>query len=130
VTSDAFHGRRYFGRLFATQEIRRAHQTVHGTEFVVRHISEDKLFGTRAIWRGQVKIQVSDVHRTVIDLLNSPADGGGIRHVADCLRAYFARPDCDTSTPPPLCGPTGKWCTGEINYPCLFGHVDRVGYRG
>jgi predicted transcriptional regulator of viral defense system len=38
------------------------------------------------------------VHRTVIDLLNSPADGGGIRHVADCLRAYFVRPDCDTGT--------------------------------
>jgi predicted transcriptional regulator of viral defense system len=84
--------------VYTTQEIRRAHQTVHGTAFVVRHISKDKLFGTRAIWRGQVKIQVSDVHRTVIDLLNSPADGGGIRHVADCLLAYFARPDCDTGT--------------------------------
>jgi predicted transcriptional regulator of viral defense system len=84
--------------VYTTQEIRRAHQTVHGTAFVVRHIGKDKLFGTRAIWRGRVKIQVSDVHRTVIDLLNSPADGGGIRHVADCLRAYFARPDCDTGT--------------------------------
>jgi len=33
-----------------------------------------------------------------IDLLNSPADGGGIRHVADCLRSYFGRPDCNTAT--------------------------------
>jgi predicted transcriptional regulator of viral defense system len=84
--------------VYTTQEIRRAHQTVHGTAFVVRHISKDKLFGTRTVWQGQVKIQVSDVHRTVIDLLNSPADGGGIRHVADCLRSYFARPDCNTAT--------------------------------
>jgi len=84
--------------VYTTQQIRCAHQTVHGTAFVVRHISKDKLFGTRSIWRGQVKIQVSDVHRTVIDLLNSPADGGGIRHVADCLRAYFARPDRNTDT--------------------------------
>jgi predicted transcriptional regulator of viral defense system len=84
--------------VYTTQEIRRAHQTVHGTAFIVRHISKDKLFGTRSVWRGQVKIQVSDVHRTVIDLLNSPADGGGIRHVADCLRAYFARSDSDTGT--------------------------------
>jgi len=28
----------------------------------------------------------------------SLADGSGIRHVADCLRAYFARRDCDTGT--------------------------------
>jgi predicted transcriptional regulator of viral defense system len=84
--------------VYTTQQIRRAHQTVHGTAFVVRHISNDKLFGIRSIWRGQIKIQVSDVHRTVIDLLNSPADGGGIRHVADCLRAYFARPDSNTGT--------------------------------
>jgi predicted transcriptional regulator of viral defense system len=84
--------------VYTTQEVRRAHQTVHGTAFVVRHISRDKLFGTRAVWRGRVKTQVSDVHRTVIDLLNSPADGGGIRQVAGCLRAYFARPDSNTAT--------------------------------
>jgi predicted transcriptional regulator of viral defense system len=84
--------------VYTTQEVRRSHQTVHGTAFVIRHINKNKLFGTRAVWRGRVKIQVSDVHRTVIDLLNSPADGGGIRQVADCLRAYFARPDCNAAT--------------------------------
>lgn len=83
--------------VYTTQEIRRANQTVHGTAFVVRHISKAKLFGTRAVWRGQIKIQISDVHRTVIDMLNSPVDGGGIRHVTDCLRAYLARPDRDAS---------------------------------
>ena len=84
--------------VYTTQEVRRTHLTVHGTAFVVRHISKDKLFGTRTVWRGRVKVQVSDVHRTVIDLLNSPADGGGIRQVADCLRAYFAHPDSNTTT--------------------------------
>jgi predicted transcriptional regulator of viral defense system len=84
--------------VYTTKEVRRSHQTVNGTALIVRHISKDKLFGTRAVWRGRAKVQVSDVHRTVIDLLNSPADGGGIRQVADCLRAYFARPDCNTVT--------------------------------
>jgi predicted transcriptional regulator of viral defense system len=45
-----------------------------------------------------VKVQVSDAHRTIIDLLNSPADGGGIRQVADCLRTYFARPGSNIVT--------------------------------
>src|SRR3984957_20200197 len=84
--------------VYTTQEVRRTHQTLHGTAFVVRHISKNKLFGTRGVWRGRAKVQVSDVHRTVIDLLNSPADGGGIRQVADCLRAYFARTDSNTAT--------------------------------
>jgi predicted transcriptional regulator of viral defense system len=84
--------------VYTTQDVRRAHQTVHGTAFVVRHISKDKLFGTRTVGRGRVKTEISDVHRTIIDLLDSPADGGGIRQVADCLRAYFARSDCNATT--------------------------------
>ena len=35
--------------VYTTQQIRRAHQTVHGTAFVVRHINKAKLFGTRAV---------------------------------------------------------------------------------
>ena len=42
-------------------------------------------------------MQVSDVHRTMIDMLDEPAAGGGIRHVNDCLLAYFRRPDADTA---------------------------------
>lgn len=83
--------------VYTTQEVRRAQQTIHGTAFVVHHVSRDKLFGTRAVWQGRAKIQVSDVHRTIIDLLNAPADGGGIRQVAECLRVYFAGSHSDTT---------------------------------
>ena len=38
---------------------------------------------------------VSDVHRTVVDMLDDPAVGGGIQHVADCLAAYLRRGDRD-----------------------------------
>jgi predicted transcriptional regulator of viral defense system len=40
-----------------------------------------------------VKVDVSDVHRTIIDMLNDPSCCGGVRHVTDCLRAYFDRKD-------------------------------------
>lgn len=56
------------------------------------------VLGTRALWRGRTKLQVSDPHRTVIDMLDDPASGGGIRHVADCLRCYLKRPDASAET--------------------------------
>ncbi len=79
--------------VFTTKPVRRSEQTVQGTPFVVRHIAESKLFGTKTLWRGRVKLQVSDPSRTIIDMLDDPRAGGGIRHVADCLKAYFVRAD-------------------------------------
>ena len=35
-------------------------------------------------------VPVSDVHRTIIDMLDDPAVGGGIQHVADCLDGLSA----------------------------------------
>jgi predicted transcriptional regulator of viral defense system len=55
------------------------------------------IFGVTPSWHGRIKVQVSDVHRTMIDMLDEPAAGGGIRHVNDCLIAYFGRPDADTT---------------------------------
>lgn len=80
------------------QPVRNKSQTIHGTTFVLRHVAEDKLFGTRVLWRGRTKLQVSDVHRTVVDMLDDPASGGGIRHIADCLRSYLKRPDASPQT--------------------------------
>lgn len=79
--------------VLTAQPVRHKNRTVHGTSFVLRHIEEDKLFGTRALWRGSVRIQVADVHRTIIDLLDDPASGGGIRHIEGCLQAYLKRSD-------------------------------------
>ncbi len=38
---------------------------------------------------------MSDVHRTIVDMLDNPASGGGIQHVDDCLSTYFRRKDRD-----------------------------------
>lgn len=87
--------------------VRQTQQAIHGIRFVVHHLPAEHLFGTRALWRGRVKIQVSNVHRTIIDMLDDPAAGGGIRHVEDCLRAYFRRGDADPK--------------------CLLDYADRIG---
>lgn len=77
------------------RKLRERSQSRHGATFTLKHIAEDKIFGTKVIWRGHSKIAVSDIHRTIVDMLDDPAIGGGIQHVEDCVRAYLARPDRD-----------------------------------
>jgi predicted transcriptional regulator of viral defense system len=81
--------------VYTTRPVRHAHQTVRETPFVLRHIQPEKLFGTRVLWRGRAKILISDIDRTVVDVLDDPRMGGGIRHVSDCLRAYLAHAGAD-----------------------------------
>jgi predicted transcriptional regulator of viral defense system len=64
--------------------------TIQGTKYRVKVISPERLFGTRVVWRGRVRVEVSDPSRTVLDLLDDPELGGGIRHVADVLTEWFA----------------------------------------
>lgn len=97
--------------VFTARPVRRSKQTIHGTLFVVRHLPRDKIFGTRVLWRGRVKIPVSDIHRTIIDMLDDPANGGGIRHIFDCLRAYIARRDAD---PDVLIGYADRLANGAV----------------
>lgn len=64
-----------------------------GAIFTLRHIQLKLIWGTNSVWRGSSRIAVSDVHRTIVDMLDDPTLGGGIQHVDDCLRSYFSRHD-------------------------------------
>jgi predicted transcriptional regulator of viral defense system len=77
------------------QAIRERHQTRQGFEFTLKHLKPEKIFGTKPIWRHHTKVPVSDVHRTIIDMLDDPAVGGGIQQVSDCLQTYFKRANRD-----------------------------------
>ena len=50
------------------------------------------------MWRSRTRVPLSDVHRTVVDLLDEPAIGGGGQHVADCLATYLDRDNRDDKT--------------------------------
>ena len=65
---------------------------VQGTSFHLKFMSDEKRFGTKTVWRGQTQIQISDPSRTVIDMLDDPGVGGGIRQIADVLASYFGEP--------------------------------------
>jgi predicted transcriptional regulator of viral defense system len=81
--------------VFTTKSIRSRKHDVHGITFMLRHINGEAFFGTRTIWRGQTKVQISDIHRTMVDMLADPATGGGSRHVADCFQEYIRHKDAN-----------------------------------
>lgn len=81
--------------VMTAQAVRQKCQQRHGTLFSLKHVDERKLFGTKNVWRHQTRVPVSDVHRTIVDMLDDPAIGGGIQHVADCLATYLRRGDRD-----------------------------------
>jgi predicted transcriptional regulator of viral defense system len=81
--------------VMTAQPLRQKRQERHGMLFSLKHIDERKLFGTKNVWRHRTRVPVSDVHRTVVDMLDDPAIGGGIQHVADCVAAYMRRGDRD-----------------------------------
>ncbi len=59
-----------------------------GVQFYVKHVSATRLFGTKTLWRNNVKIRISDPHKTVLDIVDDPYLGAGLQHTIDCLRAY------------------------------------------
>lgn len=77
------------------QNIRQTSQRVHGAHFTLRHTAESKFFGTRPVWRNHSKVLVSDIHKTIIDMLDVPSLGGGMQHVNDCLATYLKKEERD-----------------------------------
>jgi len=54
------------------------------------------IFGKKAVWRLHTKVLVSDIDRTMLDLLDDPSVGGGIQHVADCFERYLQQKESRT----------------------------------
>ncbi len=75
--------------VITTRRPRSRRVNARGEVFIVRTVTQRAMFGLNAIWRGRAKVNVSDPTRTVLDLLDTPALGGGIRTVVDILKAYF-----------------------------------------
>lgn len=75
--------------VMTTQKPRDRSPTIKGTSFLVSTVSDKFMFGLKSVWRGKVKISVSDPTRTILDMLNDPRLGGGIRSTVDMLKNYF-----------------------------------------
>jgi len=82
--------------VMTTRKPRDRKPSIKGTSFLVRTVPEKALFGTKPIWRGQVKVNVSDQTRTILDMLNDPSLGGGIRPTVDVFKSYLKSEQKDT----------------------------------
>ncbi|MBI4334101.1 MAG: type IV toxin-antitoxin system AbiEi family antitoxin domain-containing protein [Chloroflexi bacterium] len=76
--------------VITARPIRRRRMEIQGAPFHLKAVSQEKIFGTEAVWRGRTRVYVSDPTRTVVDILDDPKIGGGIRHVAEILKSYLS----------------------------------------
>jgi predicted transcriptional regulator of viral defense system len=69
--------------------VRKRVVNVQDTAYQLKHLAVEKHFGMRNEWVGKQKVPVSDPSRTIVDVLDEPRLGGGIRHIAEMLESYF-----------------------------------------
>lgn len=81
--------------VYSAKPQRRGTQSIGGVTYRVRQVKPDTIFGTTRLWAGTVAIELADVHRTVIDVLDAPEMGGGGRQMIDIVRAYWSKPTAD-----------------------------------
>lgn len=62
---------------------------IQGTNYIIKCVNEKHFGKARSVWFENVKISVSDPLQTIVDILDTPYIGGGIRHVSDVVIAYF-----------------------------------------
>lgn len=59
-------------------------------DYLLSHVSPQGMaWGFKTEWRGEVRLRIADPARTVVDILDAPRLGGGIRHGAEILAAYL-----------------------------------------
>jgi len=83
--------------VFTAKRFRAKKERIEGTTFMLHTLGDNQLFGTSVVWESGTRIPVSDPHRTVIDMMDRPETGGGIRHASDCVAAYLASQHANTA---------------------------------
>lgn len=75
--------------VFTLRKFRSKNMRIQGTDYVLKFVKE-KYFGkTKPVWVENIKVQVSDPAQTIIDVLDDPSIGGGMRNVRDVVERYF-----------------------------------------
>jgi predicted transcriptional regulator of viral defense system len=71
------------------RSVRRSEVSYPGVQLHVTSRSPEMIFGTVGVWRNSTRVNVSDPSRTIIDILDDPRLGGGLRHSSDALHEYL-----------------------------------------
>jgi predicted transcriptional regulator of viral defense system len=77
-----------------TNRVRSGNQKLLDYEYLVGNVDQAKTtWGLRAEWIEDTRVHFADEARIIIDILDDPSIGGGIRHCADILSNYMAEQD-------------------------------------
>ena len=82
--------------LKSTARIRSTDQRLLDHDYIVEHIDPGAVWGGTALWRQDHRVRFADPARTVIDMLDEPHLGGGIRGVGDVLTRFLDEHDPKT----------------------------------
>ena len=75
--------------VFTSHPIRSRSVKIQSFKFTLKAVKEKKIFGVQSVWRSQTKTAVSDIYKTLIDMLDDPSTGGGIQHISDCFDNFM-----------------------------------------
>ncbi len=76
--------------VMTARPVRASSLDIQSQAFRLKHVPKNRQFGTTVVWRERIPINVSDPSRTILDVLDDPPLGGGIRHVAGVLHEYWS----------------------------------------
>jgi predicted transcriptional regulator of viral defense system len=76
--------------LKTAQRVRASDVRLLDADYLLMHVSPEAMsWGIEPVWREETRLQIADPARTVVDILDQPRIGGGIRHGAEILGAYL-----------------------------------------
>ena len=76
--------------LKTTARVRAASVRLLDHDYLITSVPEQHVaWGMRSQWRSEYRLRFADPARTVIDILDSPKLGGGMRHGAEILASYI-----------------------------------------
>ena len=80
--------------LKTSRRVRAAESRLLDHDYLVGHVSGESMsWGMESLWREETRVRFADPARTVVDVLDTPRLGGGIRHVAEILDVYLTERD-------------------------------------
>jgi predicted transcriptional regulator of viral defense system len=77
-----------------SRRVRASSVTMLDHEYLLNHAFPKQMeWGMKTDWRGEVRLKFADPARTVVDILDHPRLGGGVRHGAEIVAAYLTNND-------------------------------------
>jgi predicted transcriptional regulator of viral defense system len=84
--------------IFTRQKQRKKDHLISGINYRTKFIKSENIFGIEKIWLNNKPVQIADIHRTIIDILDDPTIGGGGRHTLDIVKAYWQNKNANIET--------------------------------